>query len=316
MNMGGDDSAAPALGPAGNGGDFAAPAPAGGGMMSALGLNNPDRLRSVVAALGGGLKNVKNSPFPGEVFANAAGGGIEAGDKQEDTTYDQKLKALDRALKLQQIKQLGSYRDDMTDARFGRLNIDQQKADQTGVYQTGRLALGDRGVTVKEQLAPSQIARNNASADLATSRSDPNLPPEKRLTNADKATDTWYRDRVAPLRDELRAINQSAQSAEAKTQQYNKVQERLRDLDTERVNIKAQNRREHGLNEDGSDAMPKAKPGAAGRTGGTSITPSRPGKFAMGTRDDPHEPKTPADFAAIQPGQIFRDPGDGQLYEK
>src|SRR5437879_5469765 len=109
----------------------------GGGLMAALGLNNPDQLKNVVAAFGGGLKNIKNSPFPGEVFSQAAGGGIEAGDKQDQQTYTDKLQALDRALKLQQIKQLGSYRDDMADAKFGGLNIAQQRADQTGDYQTG-----------------------------------------------------------------------------------------------------------------------------------------------------------------------------------
>jgi hypothetical protein len=257
---------------------------------------------------------VKNSPFIGEAISNGAGKAIEGGNKQDEQTYKDKLSALDRALKLKQINELGSYRDDMTDVRRNKIGIDQQRADQTGTYQTGRLALGDRTATVKEQLLPSQIDRNNGSAAANNAKADPNMPADKRIIEADKSTDRWYRDRAAPLRDELRSINNSQQSAEAKAAQAASVKQRLDDLAIEAVNVKTQNRREHGLNDDGTDARPKAKGRSAAPA--TAVSPDRPGKFAMGTREDPHEPKSPADFDAIQPGQVFRDPGDGKLYEK
>jgi hypothetical protein len=116
------------------------PAP-GGGLAAALGLN-PDTMRRVSAGLAGGLSNVKSSPFPWQAAANAAGGAFAGENKSDDTNTTQTLQAIDRALKLQQIKQLGSYRDDMSDTKFGQLGINQQKADQAGTYQNGRRAIG------------------------------------------------------------------------------------------------------------------------------------------------------------------------------
>jgi hypothetical protein len=74
----------------------------GGGLAAALGLD-PDRAKTVMASLAGGLSNVKNSPFAGQVAANAAGGAIAGGNKAEDT-------AINQALKLQQINQRGGTR--------------------------------------------------------------------------------------------------------------------------------------------------------------------------------------------------------------
>src|SRR5882757_6327040 len=71
----------------------------GGGLAAAAGLN-PDTLRRISAGLAGGLSNVKNSPFPWQVAANAAGGAFEAGNKSDET-------AINQTLKLQQIKQRG-----------------------------------------------------------------------------------------------------------------------------------------------------------------------------------------------------------------
>jgi hypothetical protein len=48
-----------------------------GGLAAALGLN-PVAMRRISAGLAGGLSNVKNSPFAGQVAANAAGGAFEA----------------------------------------------------------------------------------------------------------------------------------------------------------------------------------------------------------------------------------------------
>jgi hypothetical protein len=143
----------------------------GGGLAAALGLD-PARAKTVMASLAGGLSNVKNSPFAGQVAANAAGGAIAGGNKAEDT-------AIEQGIKLQRARQIG-------------------------------------------------------------------------LKRADAASTRWYRDRVAALRDEQRAINQSAQTLEQKAERYKDLQGRARELAVEFQNITAQNRRAHGLSDDGS----------------------------------------------------------------
>src|SRR5437899_437332 len=70
-----------------------------GGFGAALGLD-PDRMKTVMASLAGGLSNVRNSPFAGQVAANAAGGALAGGNKAEDTSINQ-------ALRLRQIQQRG-----------------------------------------------------------------------------------------------------------------------------------------------------------------------------------------------------------------
>ena len=74
-------------------------------LAAALGLN-ADTARRISAGLAGGLSNVRNSPFAGQVAANAAGGAFEAGNKSDET-------AVNQALKLLQIKQRGGYRHDI-----------------------------------------------------------------------------------------------------------------------------------------------------------------------------------------------------------
>jgi hypothetical protein len=106
-----------------------------------------------MASLAGGLSNVKNSPFAGQLAANAAGGAIAGGNKAQDI-------AIEQAIKLQRATQIG-------------------------------------------------------------------------LKRADAASEQWYRGRVAALRDEQRAINQSARTAEQKAAQYKNLQERARALAAE-----------------------------------------------------------------------------------
>ena len=74
----------------------------GGGLATALGLN-PDSMRRISAGLAGGLSHVQNSPFAGQVAANAAGGAFAAGNKSDET-------AINQALKLLQINQRGGTR--------------------------------------------------------------------------------------------------------------------------------------------------------------------------------------------------------------
>ena len=78
----------------------------GGTLAAALGLD-PDRAKTVMASLAGGLSNVRNSPFAGQVAANAAGGAIAGGNKAEDT-------AINQALKLRQIQRKAPVIDEET----------------------------------------------------------------------------------------------------------------------------------------------------------------------------------------------------------
>jgi hypothetical protein len=79
----------PDLQPGESGG--ASPGFGSGGLAAALGLD-PERAKTVMASLAGGLSNVKNSPFAGQVAANAAGGAIAGGNKAEDTAIEQGIK--------------------------------------------------------------------------------------------------------------------------------------------------------------------------------------------------------------------------------
>jgi hypothetical protein len=96
-----------------------------GGLAAALGLN-PDTMRRISAGLAGGLSNVKNSPFAGQVAANAAGGAFEAGNKSDET-------AINQALKLQQIMQKAP----VIDAETRRA----AQADRAGTLAQARAAV-------------------------------------------------------------------------------------------------------------------------------------------------------------------------------
>jgi hypothetical protein len=346
-----DDAGGIMPGPLGGAPMPTAPQQQQGGLMNALGLNNPDTLRSAIQALGGGLKNVRNSPFPGEVFSQAAGGGIEAGGKQDEQTTKDKLAALDRALKLKQINELGSYRDDMTDVRRNQIGVNQQNADtrvtsanntfvlgkdRNGIRQqdadtraTGtdnRFVLGKERNGISQQRADtaadvgeSAITRNNASAGLSDARTkvatgeiDLTEPASKRAARADMASDRFYKPRVTALSQEKMRIQASPMSPQDKQTASAAIDQKMQDLDAQYFQLKEQNRKVHGIGPNGEDLAPRGK----GKAPGTAVSPDRPGKFAMGTREDPHEPKTSQDFDAIQPGQVYRDPGDGLLHEK
>ncbi len=110
----------------------------GGGLAAALGLD-PDRAKTVMASLAGGLSNVKNSPFAAQVAANAAGGAIAGGDKAEDTEINQ-------ALKLQQIKQKGPVIDEETRraAQADREGTLAQARDAVARDRSKRAAIIDR----------------------------------------------------------------------------------------------------------------------------------------------------------------------------
>jgi len=61
-------------------------------------------MRRISAGLAGGLSNVQNSPFAGQVAANAAGGAFAAHNKSDET-------AINHALKLRQIEQRRPHRN-------------------------------------------------------------------------------------------------------------------------------------------------------------------------------------------------------------
>lgn len=63
---------------------------------------SPNNAQRVMASLGAGLSNVRNSPFPGQTFANAAGPSLSAAQTFDDHAYNQRLAALDRVLRNKQ----------------------------------------------------------------------------------------------------------------------------------------------------------------------------------------------------------------------
>jgi hypothetical protein len=99
--------------PGESGGNYPGFGPAGPrGLAAALGLD-PDQTKTAMASLAGGLSNVKNSPFAGQVAANAAGGAIAGGNQAQDTEINQ-------ALKLRQIQQRGLKQADAASAQWYR----------------------------------------------------------------------------------------------------------------------------------------------------------------------------------------------------
>jgi hypothetical protein len=104
----------------------------GGGFATALGLN-PNSMRRISAGLAGGLSHVQNSPFAGQVAANAAGGAFAAGNKSDET-------AVNQALKLRQIELRGGARADKASV------IDEEtrraaQADRDGTLAQARAAV-------------------------------------------------------------------------------------------------------------------------------------------------------------------------------
>jgi hypothetical protein len=104
----------------------------GGGFATTLGLN-PNSMRRISAGLAGGLSHVQNSPFAGQVAANAAGGAFAAGNKSDET-------AVNQALKLRQGELRGGARADKASA------IDEEtrraaQADRDGTLAQARAAV-------------------------------------------------------------------------------------------------------------------------------------------------------------------------------
>ena len=154
----------------------------GGTLAAALGLD-PDGAKTLMASLAGGLSNVKNSPFAGQVAANAAGGALAGGNKAEDT-------AIEQGIKLQRASQRGRYRGDMTDAKFGQPSINQQKTDQQAAYKYGGHAIGEQNANATaaiprtEALVIDEETMKAAQADrdgtLAQARDAVTRDPSKR----------------------------------------------------------------------------------------------------------------------------------------
>jgi hypothetical protein len=99
----------------------------GGGLAAALALD-PGRAKTVMASLAGGLSNVKNSPFAGQVAANAAGGAIAGGNKAEDT-------AIEQAIKLEKINQIALKRADAASERWYRGRVAALRDEQRAINQ-------------------------------------------------------------------------------------------------------------------------------------------------------------------------------------
>ena len=108
------------------------PDPSAGVLAATLGLN-PNSMRRISAGLAGGLSNVQNSPFAGQVAANAAGGAFAAGNKSDET-------AINQALKLRQIEQRGSTRADKASVIAEETRRAAQ-ADREGTLAQARAAV-------------------------------------------------------------------------------------------------------------------------------------------------------------------------------
>jgi hypothetical protein len=279
----------------------------GAGLMDAI-LGNKDLMRRVSAGLAGGLSSVGTQPFAGQAFANGAGGALTGINKSDDTDQKQKLETLDRALKLRQIDQLGSYRDDMTDVKYGDLDVKKQKADQTGDYQKGRLAIGERGVAVKEGEAPSRIALNNSRIDLNGSRVAG--ADRTSLMQADAQADRWRAETGKTLRQAKQAIMQDySLRPEQKQAQLAAVDQKLQDADNQYFDMKKQNRLSRGLDEDGKPA-PKAAARKPASASGSEISMG-----GDGTQAAPYKPQSESDYGQIEPGSYYMRE-DGSLMRK
>lgn len=87
--------------------------PQGGGILAqALGIS-PERESRLRSSLAAGLKSVgENYKKPGlAAFAGSAGSAMEGEQKREDTTYDQKIKALQQAVAAKAKNDDKSYKD-------------------------------------------------------------------------------------------------------------------------------------------------------------------------------------------------------------
>jgi len=87
--------------------------PQGGGILAqALGIS-PERESRLRSSLAAGLKSVgENYKKPGlAAFAGSAGSAMEGEQKREDTTYDQKIKALQQAVTAKAKNDDKSYKD-------------------------------------------------------------------------------------------------------------------------------------------------------------------------------------------------------------
>lgn len=103
-------------------------------------------LRRAVASLGAGLANVKNSPFKGEVFSQAAGPSLQAGAKSDQEDLDQQTKVLDATIKAHALAEkptFGQIGEDSFGAKqYGFINAPQGKVTP---YTPGTLTSGPTG---------------------------------------------------------------------------------------------------------------------------------------------------------------------------
>lgn len=121
--------------------------PQGGGLMSALGLDDPVKRALLAHSLAGGLANVKSSPFAMESLSHAMGGSLAGGNKYED---DEKARA---------DKRLDS--DRLDEYRKGSLGVAQQNANTNERSRGDTAEIGRQNANTNEQwrLDQTEIGR-------------------------------------------------------------------------------------------------------------------------------------------------------------
>lgn len=127
----------------------------------ALGLSGETE-RSLRSAIGGAMKAAGSSSgkSPGQAFASGAGGGFEEQDKDENKHYDNKIKALDAAIKAQTANDATGYKESYLKYLNASL---KEKTDRAAARDGGK---GGRQAWNKppEQLYLDGQARVNADA--------------------------------------------------------------------------------------------------------------------------------------------------------
>lgn len=314
----------------------APPQPGLGDMI--MGPRGRDLFRTAADSLAGGLKSINGQPFAGQAFGNGMGSAIEGGSKSEQQEYENKLKTLDRALKLRAIDNRADSDDELADNRRVNTTIRGQRVTDQG--EIGRTVAGARvqDAATRATVAPTIAMRNTSQAGAADARAGESGSrialnnsriglndarttdiaaggnPSVRLGRADAGVERWYKTESANLRDEMTRVQSSPMKFADKEAALGDLRGKLANLRDRYDQRLVANRRAHGFNPDGTPIQQEGAAPAPGKP------PAAPGsEISMqgdGTRQAPYRPTTPQDFNDLEPGTHFIDPGDGKLYVK
>lgn len=154
----------------------------------ALGLS-PERDRQVSSSLAAGLKSVgENYTKPGlAALAGSTGAAMEGGQKRDDTTYDQKLKALSQAVAAKSRGDEATYKIGYLKYLGTKLKADQEAAASSGGGKSGAWNKPDSQKFIDASNALSrdrQVIAAQKTLEQAQKDGDP-----KRIAQAQTAFD-------------------------------------------------------------------------------------------------------------------------------